>query len=158
MKLGLLVCGKLKPGPETDLVQDYLARAKKQGRSLGVTDVLCKQVTVRAGSSVIAVSRSALEASAAGCKRVMLDESGKNLTTKQFSSQINLWREQGAANILLMVGPADGWDSEALKQADLVLSFGKMTWPHKLAQVMAAEQIYRIVSVLSGSAYHREGK
>ncbi len=158
MKLILLVCGKLKPGPETDLVQDYLNRARRQGRGLGISDVICKQVPVRASMPTEAIDRLAMESNATDCKRVVLDECGKNWSTRQFSSQINSWRESGVQEIVLMVGPADGWGIQTLDKADLVLSFGKMTWPHKLAQAMAAEQIYRAISLLSGSPYHREGR
>ncbi|MBL1431565.1 MAG: 23S rRNA (pseudouridine(1915)-N(3))-methyltransferase RlmH [Robiginitomaculum sp.] len=155
MKLGLVVCGKLKSGPTSELVNDYLFRAKRLGRNLGISDVSCREITLRAAATKQQASEQALRAIPAAAKKVILDETGKNLSSAQFAKQLNSWREQGIPEITLLVGPADGWDEKARHSADLVLSFGKMTWPHKLAQVMAAEQIYRALSLLSGSPYHR---
>ena len=55
--------------------------------------------------------------------------------------------------LVLGIGPADGW-SAALKRADLSLAFGRITLPHELAAVVAAEQIYRALTILAGHPYH----
>lgn len=158
MILGLLVCGKLKAGPETDLVREYLSRAKRQGRNLGITHIPCREIALSANSTKRQAADLAIKALPAGVKKIILDETGKNITTDQFADQIGQWRDQGTPEIALMVGPADGWDQQMRGQGDLVLSFGKMTWPHKLAHVMAAEQIYRAISILSGTPYHRRSE
>ncbi|VAV86658.1 LSU m3Psi1915 methyltransferase RlmH [hydrothermal vent metagenome] len=157
MILSLLVCGKCKPGPETDLLRDYLSRAKKAGRSLGVSDVLCREISPKTGTSNQQIGALALRASSADTRRIVLDETGKQMTSQQLAKTLNQWREQGVAEICLLVGPADGWSADVRRQADIMLGFGKLTWPHKLAQIMAAEQIYRAISILVGSPYHREG-
>ena len=54
-----------------------------------------------------------------------------------------------------VIGGADGLSQELRDQADMSLSFGKMVWPHMLARVMLAEQLYRAASILGGSPYHR---
>ena len=54
-----------------------------------------------------------------------------------------------------MIGGADGLEPALVKQADLVLSLGAMTWPHMLARVMLAEQLYRAATILQGHPYHR---
>jgi len=155
MILSLLVCGKLKAGPETELVRDYLLRAKRQGRSLGVTDVICKELSLAKGTSKAAGNLAAFGAVGNGAKRVVLDETGTQMSTEQFANTLNQWREQGVPEICLMVGPADGWDKPIGKDADIILGLGKMTWPHKLVHVLAAEQIYRALSLTTGSPYHR---
>jgi len=58
--------------------------------------------------------------------------------------------------LVFLVGGADGLDGELLKRADERLAFGPQTWPHALARTMLAEQIYRAVSILGGSPYHRD--
>ena len=54
-----------------------------------------------------------------------------------------------------MIGGADGLDPGLRGEADLMLSFGTMVWPHMLVRVMLAEQLYRAATILSGSPYHR---
>ena len=56
-----------------------------------------------------------------------------------------------------LIGAADGFDDAARAQADLLLSFGRATWPHLLARAMLAEQLWRATSILANHPYHREG-
>ncbi|WP_287368934.1 23S rRNA (pseudouridine(1915)-N(3))-methyltransferase RlmH, partial [Mesorhizobium sp.] len=48
-----------------------------------------------------------------------------------------------------------GHDQSLRDQADLMVSFGALTWPHQLVRVMLGEQLYRAVTILSGHPYHR---
>jgi 23S rRNA (pseudouridine1915-N3)-methyltransferase len=57
---------------------------------------------------------------------------------------------------VFVIGGADGLAPAVLQRADLTLSFGPMTWPHQLARVMLAEQLFRAQSILAGHPYHRE--
>jgi len=56
-----------------------------------------------------------------------------------------------------LIGAADGFDDAARASADMLLSFGRLTWPHMLARAMLAEQLWRATAILSGHPYHREG-
>lgn len=56
-----------------------------------------------------------------------------------------------------MIGAADGFDDAQRADADLLLSFGRATWPHLLARAMLAEQLWRATSILANHPYHREG-
>ena len=55
------------------------------------------------------------------------------------------------------LGAADGFDAGERAQADWLLSFGRLTWPHLLARAMLAEQLWRATSILAGHPYHRQG-
>ena len=55
-----------------------------------------------------------------------------------------------------MIGGADGLSPEVLARADETLAFGVQTWPHALVRAMLAEQVYRAVTILAGSPYHRD--
>jgi 23S rRNA (pseudouridine1915-N3)-methyltransferase len=57
---------------------------------------------------------------------------------------------------VLVIGGADGLDPKVLAAANSTLAFGVQTWPHALARAMLAEQVYRAVTILSGSPYHRD--
>ncbi len=91
-----------------------------------------------------------------GGRVVALDARGKPLDSAGLARQLGRWRDQGARDVAFLIGGADGLDPTVTEAADLVLSLGAMTWPHALARVMLAEQLYRAETILSGHPYHRE--
>ena len=60
----------------------------------------------------------------------------------------------GVGQMVLGIGPADGWSPQMLEKADLKLSFSAMTLPHALARLVLAEQVYRAATILGGHPYH----
>jgi 23S rRNA (pseudouridine1915-N3)-methyltransferase len=84
----------------------------------------------------------------------LADSRGKQLTSGEFAGEFRRAQEDGVQQVYWAVGPADGWSDAALKRADLVLSFGRITLPHELAAVVAAEQLYRAFTILAGHPYH----
>ncbi|MBL6957580.1 MAG: 23S rRNA (pseudouridine(1915)-N(3))-methyltransferase RlmH, partial [Rhodospirillales bacterium] len=91
-----------------------------------------------------------------GAAAVVLDETGKNLGSRAFAEKLSRWRDDGRRDAAFLIGGADGHDGAVLKAADLVLSFGSLTWPHMLVRGMLAEQLFRAQSILSGHPYHRD--
>lgn len=159
MLLTIAAVGRLKAGPERDLFDRYLARAEGAGKKLALTFAVREIPESRAAG---AVERKTQEASALvalmprGATLVALDEGGTNLDSRAFSERIGKWRDDGAADIVLALGGADGHGEAILKKAALRLALGAMTWPHQLARLMLAEQLYRTVTILSGHPYHRD--
>ena len=94
---------------------------------------------------------------AAQTKRVLLDEKGEALGSVEFAGKLERWRDEGVREARFMIGAVDGFDDAARADADLLLSFGRATWPHLLARAMLAEQLFRATSVLANHPYHREG-
>ena len=76
-------------------------------------------------------------------------------SSPDFAARLARWRDNGRADLALIIGGADGVAPELRDQSDHVLSFGKMVWPHMLVRVMLAEQLYRAASILAGAPYHR---
>lgn len=60
-----------------------------------------------------------------------------------------------AAALVVAVGGPDGLDASIRTKAELILSFGAATLPHGLVRVLALEQLYRSLTILSGHPYHR---
>lgn len=85
---------------------------------------------------------------------VLLEGSGQMLSSAALASWIGRTRDSGAQYIFFCIGPADGWSAAARNRADLLLSFGPMTFPHELAVAMLAEQVYRAFTILAGHPYH----
>ena len=85
---------------------------------------------------------------------VMLDARGRTMSSEEFAAWIGRERDSGTQHLHFAIGPADGWSKESRERADLLLSFGPMTFPHELARVMLAEQLYRAFTILAGHPYH----
>ena len=85
---------------------------------------------------------------------IALDETGKNLSSEDFTKRIEKESESGCA-IVLLLGGSWGLSDEVRKRADLVLSFGKETLPHILARIVLLEQLYRAETILKGKTYHK---
>jgi 23S rRNA (pseudouridine1915-N3)-methyltransferase len=98
-----------------------------------------------------------LAALPAGALAVALDLGGEAADTEAFAVRLERWLESGRP-VFFLIGGAEGLDRSVLERADAVLSLGRLTWPHKLARVMLAEQIYRARSIAAGHPYHRAGR
>ena len=160
MRVGIVAVGRMKQGPERELVARYLDRAVASGKSLGLTNFAVSELTEsRAGS---AAARKVEEAKAIAAVLpgsglvVALDERGKTLGSDDFAQRLARWRDDGKQALSFVVGGADGIDPAFVKAADLTLSFSPLTWPHQLVRIMLAEQLYRATTILSGHPYHRE--
>jgi 23S rRNA (pseudouridine1915-N3)-methyltransferase len=160
MRLLLICVGRPKAGPERDLAARYVERAAAAGRAIGFSGVELHE----AGESRAARpdDRKREEAKAIRgllappANVIALDENGAQLTSRSLATELGRARDQGIASAAFVIGGPDGLEPAFLASASLTLSFGAMTWPHQLVRIMAAEQIYRAVTILSGHPYHRD--
>jgi 23S rRNA (pseudouridine1915-N3)-methyltransferase len=143
----------LKSGPEAHLCAEYVARAAQTGRGIGFKGPEVKESEPPGGRDKEAAALLGL--SPAGARRIVLDERGDNLNSERLALLLAAWRDQNAPACAFLIGGADGHGAAALAGADQRLSFGAQTWPHRLVRVMLAEQIYRALTILAGSPYHR---
>jgi 23S rRNA (pseudouridine1915-N3)-methyltransferase len=155
MRLHLCAVGRLRAGPERALVDDYLQRLERTGRPLGLGPVTEHEVEDKRGGGMAAEGALLSRAIPDGAALCVLDERGKLLSSPEFADVLAQWRDGGRQDAALVIGGADGVDPSLRARADLVLSFGRMVWPHMLVRVMLAEQMYRAATILSGSPYHR---
>ena len=86
---------------------------------------------------------------------VALDERGDAIGSATFAAVLSRWRDDGVANIVFLIGGADGLSPDLRRKAARSLAFGAATWPHQLVRVMLLEQIYRAATILAGHPYHR---
>jgi 23S rRNA (pseudouridine1915-N3)-methyltransferase len=85
---------------------------------------------------------------------VLGDMRGAAKTSQEFAAWVGERRDSGVGQLVLAIGPADGWSAGMLEKADLRLSFGAMTLPHALARLVLAEQVYRAATIIGGHPYH----
>ncbi len=159
MKLRILAVGRARTGPEAALIAEY---QKRLHGSLVIEEVEEKrplsgaELKMREGALLQAGIDRAAAKTGARPVLVALDERGKTLGSRDFAARLMAWEEQGAPEILFLLGGADGLAPALREQAAFVLSLGQMTWPHLLARAMLVEQIYRAQQIRSGHPYHRD--
>ncbi len=86
---------------------------------------------------------------------VVLDRTGRQLSSVELSENIGRWRDSGRQIISFIIGGPLGLSTEVLKRADLVISLSKMTFTHEMARLILFEQLYRGLAILAGSKYHK---
>jgi 23S rRNA (pseudouridine1915-N3)-methyltransferase len=138
--LHIVARGKIGRSPEADLVDRYLKRVTWPARVTELPDTGGKMPDLAPGTRV-----------------VMLDETGENLPSRVLAERLGAWRDDGVRETRFLIGAADGFGDAERADADLLLSFGRATWPHMMARAMLAEQLWRAVSILANHPYHREG-
>jgi 23S rRNA (pseudouridine1915-N3)-methyltransferase len=154
VRVTIAAIGRARTSPEAALISDYLARASRAGRPLGLGpfDV----VELEAKKSGQSAEAELLEKTITGAGWVCaLDERGKTLTSPEFAEILAQARDRGTGPSAFIIGGADGLTPNLRDRADVSISFGRMVWPHMLARVMLSEQLYRATQILSGTPYHR---
>lgn len=151
MKLLIAAIGKAKPSPEQQLYLDYTKRLPWK--------ISVKEFQIKQDDSAKRMQREGeqLLAACVGYDHlVALDESGRQLSSREFAATLASWQQRGASSFAFVIGGSDGLSDEVLKKANLVWSLGKVTWPHMLVRALLAEQLYRAHSINSGHPYHRD--
>jgi 23S rRNA (pseudouridine1915-N3)-methyltransferase len=155
MKVHICAVGRLRASPEKTLIDDYLKRFDRTGRGLSLGPVSVLEVDDRKGGGMAAEAALIRRALPQGALVCALDERGVVETSPKFARRIEGWRDSGQGDLAFVIGGADGIAPDLRAQADHLLSFGAMVWPHMMVRVMLAEQLYRASSILSGGPYHR---
>jgi 23S rRNA (pseudouridine1915-N3)-methyltransferase len=138
--LHIVARGRIGRGPEAELVERYL-----------------KRISWPVKVSELPESGGRLPPRAEQGVAIVLDEKGEQLGSMAFAERLGRWRDEGRREARFLIGGADGWDEPTRRGADLLLAFGRATWPHLLARAMLAEQLWRATSILANHPYHREG-
>ncbi|WP_292532368.1 23S rRNA (pseudouridine(1915)-N(3))-methyltransferase RlmH [Methylocystis sp.] len=158
MKLGLICVGRLKGGPERELYARYAERVGAF-RRLGFEGLELKEIDEsKAASAAERASREGADLLAAlppESRLAAFDARGRAVTSAGFTQFIADERDNGRKALWFAIGGAEGLDESVRARATAVFSFGAMTLPHQLARILAAEQIYRGMTILSGHPYHR---
>ena len=140
MLLHIVARGRIGRSPEAELLDRYAKRIAWPMRVTELPDT--------GGREPATVPHS---------RRILLDEKGEMLGSMAFAEKLGRWRDDGVREARFLIGAADGFDNAARQEADLLLSFGRATWPHLMARAMLAEQLFRATSILANHPYHREG-
>jgi len=83
-----------------------------------------------------------------------LDQRGGLLTSEQLAQRIGRLRDASLA-LTLVIGGDEGLSPRVRDQARFIWSLSPLTLPHRLARVVALEQVYRAFEILRGGPYHK---
>ncbi len=155
MRVHICAVGRLRTGPERELINDYLTRFDRSGRALGLGPAVLHEVEDKKGGGPDAEAVLLERSLPKGAVICAMDERGRVMPSPDFATQLGRWRDQGCSDLAFVIGGADGIAKSLRARADFKLSFGAMVWPHMLARVMLSEQLYRAASILAGAPYHR---
>lgn len=155
MRVTIVAVGRLRAGPEHEMIADYLQRFERTGRALSLGPARLVEVEDRKNLGMEAEAVLIERALPVGSLTVTLDERGQMLTSPEFAALLARWRDEGRQEAAFVIGGADGIAPALRARGDQSVSFGRMVWPHMLVRVMLAEQLYRAASILSGAPYHR---
>lgn len=152
MKINIVCVGKIKENFFTDAIKEYLKRISRFAElKIIEVDEESKQSNLEQKSRI---EGDRLLAKSSGVM-VALDGGGKMLTSTEIADFIQTKKVQGKSEITFVIGGSNGLSKQVLDKADLVLSFGKITFPHQLFRVVLTEQIYRALTIIEGLPYHK---
>lgn len=87
---------------------------------------------------------------------VLLDEKGKQFTSREFASKIDHWMNASTKKVSFLIGGAYGFADEIYQRANEKMSLSKMTFTHQMIRLFFVEQIYRADQILQGKPYHND--
>lgn len=153
MHITLISVGKLKKGPEKDLVGDYVSRFSKAGPGLGFRSL--KLIDIASGGGLDAEGERIIAKVPQSATVLRLDEFGEQFTSKAFANRLAKLRDQGTPELCFLIGGAEGYSDAVRTAYPNKIAFGPQTWPHRFVKVMITEQLYRAASILGGLPYHK---
>ncbi|MEQ1619527.1 MAG: 23S rRNA (pseudouridine(1915)-N(3))-methyltransferase RlmH [Terricaulis sp.] len=156
MKITIAAIGRLRDSPEAALAADYVTRAASQGRQIGFKSIDIIEVEAKPPGDPRAEAAALYRATPDDARKILLDERGAEWSSRQLADKLARWRDDGQSCATFWIGGADGVSQSVKDNADEKLAFGRQTWPHRLVRVMIAEQIYRAMTILCSTPYHRD--
>jgi 23S rRNA (pseudouridine1915-N3)-methyltransferase len=143
MRIAIVAVGRARGDATQPIVEDYLGRLPWQVSLVEIAP----STRAREGIAIVAAVKQDDDL-------VVLESEGATLSSEAFAQRMQRFLESGRG-LVFAIGGADGLAEIVRMRANLTLSFGPMTWPHMLARVMLAEQLWRAHAILAGHPYHR---
>jgi 23S rRNA pseudoU1915 N3-methylase RlmH len=134
-KITLYLGGKHSSAEYAALTAEYIKRLEKWAK---VTTIYTENPSPAVGSYLIC-----------------LDSRGESVTTELMAIRLKICLDRGQS-VSVIIGGAYGIADDLIKKSDMLLAYGRTTFPHELARLMTAEQLYRAFSVIYGSKYHHQ--
>lgn len=157
MKIILMVTGRTRDETLRSLTERYASRIAHYAPFciVELPDVRVTRATTEA-SQKQAEGAQMLRNIAPGDFVVLLDEHGRQMTSREFAGFIDRKMAVLARNLVFVVGGPYGFSDEVRSRADALMSLSKMTFSHEMVRPFFVEQIYRAMTILRGEPYHHD--
>jgi 23S rRNA (pseudouridine1915-N3)-methyltransferase len=152
MKINIVCVGKIKEKFFIDAINEY---KKRLTRFCTFNIIEVDEASNQSNLEVKSKKEGEFLLSKCNGVIVALDSKGKMLSSEEIAEFIEKKEISGLSEISFVIGGSNGLSAEVLNRADLILSFGKITFPHQLFRVVLSEQIYRAFTILKGMPYHK---
>ena len=152
MKVNIVAVGKIKENFFTDAIAEYAKRLSKfcDFKVVEVNEATnYKNLTEKSeieGELLLAKAKGYI---------IALDGKGKLLSSEDLAQNIKDNMVNGVSEISFIIGGSNGLSDKVRSQANMIVSFGKITFPHQLFRVVLSEQIYRAFTIINGMPYHK---
>ena len=159
MRITIIAVGKIREQYLTQGIEEYLKRLRRYA-AVQMIEVAEEQ----APETLSAAEQALVRARESDRLRKHLKDhqyvialalDGTPFTSEAFAAHCQSLALSGRSDLALLIGGSLGLDEAALARADLVLSFGKFTFPHQLMRLILAEQLYRACKIMKGEPYHK---
>ena len=141
-----------------DIVRDYEKRINNIGRNIGLKEIIYKEIKNSNKKNITEKkdeeTKKLIGQKEKGALNILLDIEGSKLNSVEFSEYI-LTQADINQNINFFIGGSEGIDRKYFEDFDKIISFGDLTWPHKMFKMMLLEQIYRSISIINKHPYHK---
>ena len=151
MKIIILAHGKIKNGPEFELISDYVTRFNKQFNSnfLSSLEILESNETESQFYNKVSKMLDSKQS------MVLLDRSGEQFDSEGITKFVTSLSEKGISQLSFVVGGASGFPKQLTSKAKKILALSKMIFPHKIARLVLVEQLYRAKCIINRHPYHK---
>lgn len=159
MHIQVIAVGKIKERYLTDGINEYMKRLRPYA-TVGITEVTdertSEDASAREQEQVKAVeAERILRQIKPGQVVVALAIEGQLMGSEQLAEALHSWGLAGKSEAAFVIGGSLGLHQRVMERANLLLSFGRMTFPHQLMRLMLVEQIYRAFKINRGEPYHK---
>ena len=159
MQIQIITVGKLKEKYLKDGINEYLKRLQSYAKVEIVEVADEKEPNNASPADEDIVRAKEAERIQRHIKNdtyiIALAIEGQMLSSEQLAEKLDKLAVSGKSHITMIIGGSLGLDPSITKQADMLLSFSKMTFPHQLMRMILVEQIYRAFRINKGEPYHK---
>lgn len=152
INLRIVAVGKLKEKFWTDAVNEY---KKRIGRYANLEIIECPEGRDEGNAERLATQEEKAILEKAQGYVVLTAIDGEQITSEGLAELINKESVGGTSTFTFIIGGSRGVSEAVKRRADKKISFGRVTYPHQLMRVILSEQLYRAMSIINKTSYHK---